>query len=384
LAKRETKETYNATKTAQQNNQQNFETARKSNDTALNEQKTSADNSRAEVSNLYRGLVDSSPFSVGGTASYANVDTNPLKGIGTKYGEFSSTGGYTPERTASIEGQVNQLKDFGKTGGLDENSMTRLRGNGVFDEQAKTGGYSDTDIKNIRARGLSPISAYATNTKNELDRRLAVQGGYGPGFDEAAKSLRRETARGITDTALNTELDIKDRVNAGKMAGATALSGAEGNLQSLRTGNMFKGIAGAGDMETQLQNSINQYRLQGLNGEQAVARAVADVESANSTGAMNANMFNIQNQQMIDQANQENSYKGITGLEGIYGSDNANVNASLDRGINLLGGQANTDLGYLGDRTQLATQPGAGGNLIRGIGAAAGVGSALLGSRGIR
>ena len=222
------------------------------------------------------------------------------------YETLAQTGGYDDVRRASVEGQVKGLQEFGRTGGLDDEAIGRFRGSGVFDEFARTGGYSDADQANIRARSLSPIGSYATGTQDELNRRRSVQGGFAPGFDDASNALRRGAARGITDASLNAELGIKERVNAGRMGGAQALSQAEGALQGLRTGNMYAGMTGAGGMDMNMQNAINSGMLSGAGGLHNMSVADLEAQGINTSNLMQSNMFNAANQLGTDKFNTSN------------------------------------------------------------------------------
>src|SRR6185295_19142397 len=55
------------------------------------------------------------------------------------YTEMANTGGYDTNQRAAIGGDVSNLRNIGLTGSLDAEAMQRMRGNGVYDEFAKTG-----------------------------------------------------------------------------------------------------------------------------------------------------------------------------------------------------------------------------------------------------
>lgn len=365
MAKGQTRETYNAVKSSQStanSNSNNLSTQNSGNTASAN---ASASEGRPELESSYRGLTGSNS-----SIAVPSVDTGRLSSIGDRYRAFSETGGYGGDRRASVMDQVGQLKDFGRTGGLDSNSMSRMRGMGVFDEYADTGGYSNVDKANIRTRALAPISANAKAASDELGRRRIVQGGYMPGFDASTRALRRDTARSMADTSLDAELGIRDRVDANRQWGAGNVTSSEGAAQNLRTGNMYRGMTSAGDMEMSLQNNINNYMLAGMDGERATAMAIADIEGGNaSRGLTQAN---------ADRSfNNSNYMTGLGGLQNLYNTDVSRVESGLDRGVGIESSRVNSDLGYYQPRTNLATQPGIGGNIMRGIGAAAGVGAAL-------
>lgn len=322
-----------------------------------------------------------------------------LKGIGG-----SDTGGLTAENIGRIRGSGG-FEQLMNNGGLDPEAIGRLRGGGVYDEYAKTGGYNPAQIANIKAQAISPIGSFATGTRDELARRTAAQGGYAPGFDAANRALQRDTARNIADTSLNANVAIQDRVNAGRLAGAGGLTSAEQNLQGLRTGNIFRGASGisgaesdltrqmvgnqlqantsAAGLETNLQDRIANYRLAGLSGEQAAARAIADVQGQNIGNQNNVNMFNAGNQLDTARFNAGQQTAGIGGMQNLYNTKVGMYENELDRGQGALNSGTQANLGYLNNQSGLATQPGIGGNIMNAVGTAAGVGSLFMPNSGI-
>jgi hypothetical protein len=369
MAKRETKETYDTTKKQTQIADDRYQSAI-----------TGADQNAQNIGQTAGSEKE------GLTAGYAGMGSNVAK-LGTRpinvdalnanlghVSDFAMTGGFTPGREASIMEGVNNLKTMGgESGGLSGENIARMRGNGGFDEFATTGGYTPTSIANIKAQALSPIGSYATGTRDELARRTALTGGYAPGFDSANRQLSRDTSRAIADTSLNANVGIQDRINAGRQWGISGLAGAEAGLVGQQSSNRINANQAASGIELQLQDTISRYRAMGLSMEQATAKALSDFDAQNVSNEMGVNQFNIENQQ-------NQNARGLSGLQGIYNTDVGQYQNALDRSNGLLGGQTQANLGYLGNQSQLAMQPGIGGNIIQGIGAAAGVGASLYGA----
>lgn len=319
----------------------------------------------AERQNLISGYSNLKPF---GSLDARSIDVGELKTTLPRLRQFADTGGFTPERLASLEGTIGGLKEFGRTGGLTEENISRMRGMGGFDEFAKTGGYTPESIANIKAQALSPIGSYATGTREELDRRRALQGGYAPGFDAANRQLQRQTSRAIADTSLAANVGIQDRINEGRQWGIGGLAQAEGAVAGLQSGNKLAGMQAAGGLELQLQDTISRYRAMGLSMEQATAQALAEFDAMNVQNQMMAGQFNILNAQNMQMA-------GLGGLRDVYGTGVGQYENELDRRNSLLGGRTQANLGYLGNQSNLAVQPGIGGNLLNAAGTAAGIGS---------
>lgn len=138
----------------------------------------------------------------------------------------------------------DMFKRFAETGGLDAENINRIRGKGVFDEFAKTGGFSESDLGNIRSRGNSTIPAYFNALRDEMGRKATIQGGGGPAYTASLAKIARDQSRGAADTALNTELGIKDRVNEGRRWGSGSLSEAERALAQILSSNKVAGMEG--------------------------------------------------------------------------------------------------------------------------------------------
>lgn len=414
MAKRETKQTYGDVRqdrTSAQNLYTNQSAIAGQN--AGNVAPFVAEN-RANIYGGYLNAAGGSAGSIPGIGSPGQVSTGRLGDVYGKFGEIADSGGYSPETRASILENVGGLKEIGGTGGYTQENIARsrglggfeqiqnegglspeaqfrMRGGGGYDEFAATGGIDSNQRANIKAKAISPIGSYATGTRDELSRRLAVQGGYGPGFDAANRALQRDTSRAIADTSLNAELGIQDRVNQGRMFGIGGMAGSEGNLQNLRTGNILgatQGIAGAeqsmvanrtgnklrglesaSNIESDLSGRIAQLRLQGMSGQQASAMAMAEIEGQNINRGIDVNKFNVG----VQGQNFGNQMAGLGGLSNLYGTDMAQMQAERDRQLGLINQGQQANLGYLGQQSQLGMQPGAGSNIMKGIGTAAGI-----------
>lgn len=216
-----------------------------------------------------------------------------FKEVENQYRDFSTTGGWSPERTASMQGNINAFKDISRTGGVDEEGKNRMRGNGVFDEFQRTGGYSEGDKANIRSRATSVIPAMYSRLRDEAGRMSSVQGGYGPGKVAMMSRLARQNASGLSDASRDAELGIMDKVNQGRQWGTEGMSNAEGNLQGLMSRNKLTSLTGAADTEMGMVNSINQGKMYGTSGigglaendRQAAAQAAALAQSAGAQSA---------------------------------------------------------------------------------------------------
>ena len=327
---------------------------------------------RAELAGLYRGMGGPQ-----GQISAGQADTGRLGQTFNAGMAFGSNGGFSPEREASIMSNVHGLQEMGRTGGLNDADAQRFRANGTYDEFNTTGGYTDADKERIRQVSLAPISGYASQTQDELNRRQAVQGGYGPGFDSAARALRRDAAKGMYEAGMASEMNVKDAVNQGRQWGAKGMTDAENQYQTLKTGNQYKGLMGASDVETTLQDTISKYRMAGYSLAQASAKAIADVDLSNIGNNMAAQQFNV------GQAN-----SGVQGLAGLYNQDFGVTENQRQRDAGILGDEYASQTGINSQLNEILMSPtfmqqlamagvqglagAAGGALTGGIGPAVG------------
>lgn len=182
------------------------------------------------------------------------------------YQGIAANGGYDPTALSNINSDISGLREMGHTGGLDQTAIDRMRGGGVYDDAVKTGLYTDEQKQNLRARATSVIPAMYDAVKTNMDTQKAAQGGYSPGYSYSTAKIARDSGRGVTEAAREAELGINDAVNKNKFAGAAGMSNAENALQTLRTGNMYKSLTGAGTMEMGLNDSIAKNKLGALGG----------------------------------------------------------------------------------------------------------------------
>jgi hypothetical protein len=97
-----------------------------------------------------------------------------------------------------------------------------------YSEFAKTGGFSQSDLGNIRARALSPVRAVYANAQRNVNRQRSLQGGYSPGFGAMQTKMAREQGQETSDAAVNAESGISEMVQKGKLAGLAGLQGSGG------------------------------------------------------------------------------------------------------------------------------------------------------------
>lgn len=207
--------------------------------------------------------------------SGGTVDVNRLREGQPTFRDIMQTGGFDPSQLASVGKDLGILQGFGVTGGLDPYSMDRMRGGGVYEEFADTGGYTDSDKARIRERLTSPVSAMFDADKREINRLGRVQGGYGGARTAALARSGRDRARGIADVGRSAEMDLADRVRQGRLAGASGLASSENSLQGLKTGNMLQGIKAALQFQSDFGQQLANNRM---GGAEALTRSETGIQ----------------------------------------------------------------------------------------------------------
>lgn len=197
----------------------------------------------------------------------ANGAFDDLDGI---YRDWSNTGGIDPD---DYNYSRSRYHDLVNTGGMTDENRSRIRGNGVFDEFAKTGGWSPERIAQQRLRASATGSSMYEGLKGELDRQRAASGGQTPGdvYGGSQERLTRDSARGADEASLASELGMAGAIDEGRRYGASSLSNAESRLVGQESSNKLGGLGGLSNLYG-LRQAGREFGTSGL-GQTAGARA---------------------------------------------------------------------------------------------------------------
>jgi len=100
-----------------------------------------------------------------------------------------------------------------------------------YREFAKTGGYSPTDIQELRARSVDPVRSAYGNTMMQLDRARALGGGGGaPNYIAAASKAQRELPGQLADAMTGINAQLAQDIRSGRLQGLAGLSGIGGTM----------------------------------------------------------------------------------------------------------------------------------------------------------
>lgn len=164
---------------------------------------------------------------------------------------------------------------------------------------ANTGGYSNQDVQELRARGVSPIRTAYANTMQELNRARSLGGDSGaPNYIAAVSRANRELPQQMADATTTVNAGLADAIRQGKLAGLAGLSGIGSTMGGLSSDEAARMLSAAqsnqsADLQSQAlseesrQNSVrNQLGL--LSGQTGLYGSTPGMASMFGNQALNA------------------------------------------------------------------------------------------------
>lgn len=109
------------------------------------------------------------------------------------------------------------------------NSLSNLSG------LSATGGYSDANIADIRARDIAPIRSIYASAQSGLDRSKALQGGYSPNYAATTAKLSRELSDQIGKKTTDVNAGIAQQQAQNRLSIAPSWANAAAGADSART-----------------------------------------------------------------------------------------------------------------------------------------------------
>ena len=309
---------------------------------------------------------------------------------------------------------IGSLQDFAKTGGLNSGQLANINRSSLTNIE-NTGGYTDADIANERARGNAGIASTYSNLGDQLTKQRIASGQLGPGWSSAGFKLARQGAQDVAGQAQKTEADIHDKVTQNKLAAGTTLGQLGLGTAQLQSQNTLTGYNDAGqldvaknqaiqdawdkagklglgrqaqidaatkaaaDIDEQTQSTMNQTRLGAASGQSqdTLGRLSIGASSGAAAAALAA-----ENQRFLINETDQNRALGLGGMLNTYSASPTDLqfNQSLLRGY----GQdaAANSQNAINSRIGASNIPGLGSTISSGLGIAgqiAGMGSGVTG-----
>ena len=154
-------------------------------------------------------------------------------------------------------------------------SIANLRG------LAETGGYSDQDKSDLRARGISPIRSVYANAARNMDRQRTIQGGYSPNYNAASAKMTRELSDLVSGATQNVNAGIAQNVASNRLSAAPQFAQAAGRESDVQKGIEASNV-GAKNRAAEL---TRQGRMDVLGNMTNIAGA--DTGAQNRAGELN-------------------------------------------------------------------------------------------------
>ena len=208
---------------------------------------------------------------------------------------------------------------------------------------ASTGGYSPTDIQELRARGVSPIRSAYSNTMMEMDRARALGGAGGaPNYIAAMSKAQREMPGQMADAMTGVNAELANSIRQGKMFGLQGITGTGatmGGLSSQEAGRMLQASMANQNADLQAQQlseqslqNLRQNQLASLSGQSNLYGTTPGMSSMFGNQALQAygqrgnleqmrnnyglGLLGVQNQAYGNQTPQEPWWKQVLGAAG--------------------------------------------------------------------
>ena len=158
----------------------------------------------------------------------------------------------------------------------------------------QTGGLSEGDQQNLRARGVSPIRAMYATAQRDMDRQRRLGGGYSPNYGAVTSRFARDQSSLMADQLDKTNAGIAEMVQRGKLSTAPQ-------------------YAGAAQQESELAHNI------GL---------------SNTAARNEAKRFNAQNLFESERLNRGDRLGAVQGMTNLYGTTPALANLYGSQAMN--------------------------------------------------
>lgn len=167
--------------------------------------------------------------------------------------------------------QYNRTKEWGES-------------YGILKDLAKTGGLSEADQGNLRARGISPIRAVYANMQRNMDRRAALGGGRSANYNAASAKMARESSEQIAEQVTNVNAKIAEMVQQGKLKSAPELANMAGRENELSNNFRLQNEAQKNDWFKTYSGTLgdmSSYAKSGQDNTTDLLRGMTDLYGTN-------------------------------------------------------------------------------------------------------
>jgi len=158
---------------------------------------------------------------------------------------------------------------------------------------ANTGGYSEQDIADLRARGTSPVRAAYANAQANIERAKAIGGGYAPNYIAATAKMTRDQSQQASDAMQAVNAKLAEDIRTGKLAGLSGLSNVGSTMGGMSLQDAARILQAdmanqSTDLQSQLANQRAGIDVQGMS-EQSRQNKIANQMGVRSLGLQGLN-----------------------------------------------------------------------------------------------
>ena len=272
--------------------------------------------------------------------------------------KFATNGGLTPQFNSAFNANMNTVgnaeNEFQNinTNPVSASDANTMLANGTFQKFIDTGGFSPTDIQDIRARAISPtISAYS-DAQRQMLQNNRISNGFATNTPAALAEMARDESNQISNSDIAANSNIAQEVQQGKEFGASGMSAAGSNLANLNLEGRISGATGqaqsalaAQSAETAVQQLDDEMKMSGLQGlsDQEKTQLQAELQNAQINEQASATNAALQAQKAEAQFAAETNVPKLelAGLEGetqALGTTPAAQQAASNNLLNLFNG----------------------------------------------
>lgn len=222
----------------------------------------------------------------GGRSAFSDLPDSAFKGVNWNFDEekdqlrsvnpiADALANENANRYGDVRDQIGRLNEFGATGGMTQDNYNKIDRDNFY-EFEKTGGYSNPQLADIRARSNSTVPAFYQGLQDQMTQnRLRSGNNYNSGaFDASSAKMSRLSAQQAAEQTRNTETDIADRVRTGRMQASQAIAGNELNLLQTLTPAKQQALSSAAQNSNQLASTINTGLNYGAQAKLGVAQGI--------------------------------------------------------------------------------------------------------------
>lgn len=226
---------------------------------------------------------------------------------------------------------------------------------------ANTGGYSEGDVRDMRARGISPIRGAYANALSEVDRQKNLAGGYSP--NAAALRARMASTQGqqMADRVQDVNAQIAEARNKGRQFGISGMGGLSVNdaelAQRAALANQNAGLEIA-------RYNLNDPRMNAVSGMAQMFQATPGM-AHEFAGQADSSMRNWMDANQLQQGIGQNAMQGQQAVAATPSNFETGFNR-VGQGLQMAGNVAGAWMGVPGGKPKLPTNTAA---MNRNVGA---------------